>query len=58
MAEKSFYNKLQVDEMLGNVKSQLLKQIEESIVMGTTTSEVPQAADKALTFTIVRSEKG
>ena len=56
MEEKKFYNKREVDSMLSTTKENLLKQIEETVTMGTTNPVKPSAAKKSLTLKVVRRE--
>ena len=56
MAEKSFYTKNEVDKIISTTKDKLLKQIDETIVVGDKIPSTPQVADNTLTIKILRTE--
>ena len=56
MAERDFYNKKEVDSMFKSTKENLLKQIDETVHVGSKFPEKPTVAKQTFTMQIVRSE--
>ena len=56
MAEKTFYNKSEIDKMFKETKDKLLRQIEEGIVIDNKQANKPMVANKTLSLQIVKSE--
>lgn len=56
MAVKDFYNKKEVDAILTETKNSLLKQIEETVTVGTSFPEKHTNAKQTLTLKVIRQE--
>ena len=56
MADKTFYTKSEVDELISNTKDKLIKKIDETIVVGNEFPSTPKVADNTLTIKIIKTE--
>ncbi len=56
MADVTYYNKEQVDEIIKNTKTQLKTEVDELMHVGTDQASRPTVADKALSIKVLRSE--